>query len=57
MTPANVSLPTTGSVIPDSLNSPMSAGSPYSLLNAQRQLLVPAPPVVIRRPSMSKRIA
>src|SRR5919106_5904249 len=30
-----------------------SAGIPYSSSNAQRQLLVPAPPVVIRRPSMS----
>jgi hypothetical protein len=32
-------------------------GIAYSSLNAQRQLLVPAPPVVIKRPSTSKRIA
>jgi hypothetical protein len=27
----------------------MSAGNPYSSMNAQRQLLVPAPPVVIKK--------
>jgi len=57
ITLVNVSLPTTGSVIPASVNLPMSAGIPYSSLNAQRQLLAPAPPVVIKRPSTSKRIA
>src|SRR3954471_6226700 len=52
-----VSLATVGSVMPASVNSPMSAGMPYNSSNAYRQLRAPAPPVEIRVPSMSKRTA
>src|SRR3954451_18423057 len=53
----NVRRATVGSVMPASVNSPMSAGMPYSSSNAYRQLRAPAPPVEIRVPSMSKRTA
>src|SRR5436190_13069631 len=48
---------TVGSVMPASVNSPMSAGMPCSTSNAWRQLRAPAPPVEISVPSMSKRTA
>src|SRR3954467_7923655 len=53
----NVRRATVGSVIPASVNSPMSAGMPYSSSNAYRQLRAPAPPVEMSVPSMSKRTA
>src|SRR4051794_28401635 len=48
---------TIGSVMPASVNAPMSAGMPYSSSNAYRQLRAPAPPVEMSVPSMSKRTA
>jgi hypothetical protein len=42
--------------MPASVNSPMSAGMPYSSSNASRQEAAPAPPELISVPSMSNRI-
>src|SRR3954447_10308918 len=52
-----VSRATVGSVMPASVNSPMSAGMPCRVSNACRQLRAPAPPVEISVPSMSNRTA
>ena len=41
--------------MPASVNSPMSAGIPYSSSNACFQATAPAPPVDTSVPSMSKR--
>jgi hypothetical protein len=40
-----------------SVNSPMSAGMPYSSSKANRQAAAPAPPVMISVPSMSNSAA
>src|SRR5215211_6581207 len=43
--------------MPVSVNSPMSAGMPYSSSKANRQAAAPAPPVIMRVPSMSNSAA
>ena len=53
ITAAKVFAPTSGSVIPASVNSPMSAGIPYSSSNACFHATAPAPPVETSVPSMS----
>src|SRR3954447_14597626 len=50
-------LPTSVSTWPDSVTPRMSTPTPCSSSKARRQAVAPAPPVVIRVPSMSKRTA